>query len=96
MTSDGNGWYSYVINGFDSARVIFSDNGSNQTPAQNEPGYLVSGEKWFVGSTAYDSEPDGITVHFFNYNNWSNVNIYYYIGELTGSQWTGVPMNPEG
>lgn len=32
MTSDGNGWYSYNIYGYDSARVIFSDNGSIRIP----------------------------------------------------------------
>ena len=96
MTSDGNGRYSYDIYGYDSAKVIFSDNGNNQDPAQNEPGYDVSGEKWYINGQLYDSEPDGITVHFYNYDNWSNVNIYYYNGDITGSDWTGVPMFANG
>lgn len=96
MTSDGNGWYSYDIYGYDSARVIFSNNGSNQNPGQNEPGYSVSGEKWYVNGSFYDSEPDGITVHFYNYNNWNNVNIYYYSGNLEGTSWTGTPMFADG
>ena len=96
MTSDGNGWYSYDIYGYDSAKVIFSDNGNNQDPAQNESGYDVSGEKWYINGQLYDSEPDGITVHFYNYDNWNNVNIYYYSDEITGSDWTGVPMSSDG
>lgn len=96
MTSDGNGWYSYDIYGYDSARVIFSDNGNNQDPAQNQPGYDVNGEKWYISGKLYDSEPDGITVHFYNSDNWNNVNIYYYNGNITGSDWTGVPMSADG
>ena len=46
MTSDGDNWYSYTVSNFDEIRIIFSNNGSNQYPAQNEPGILVSGEKW--------------------------------------------------
>lgn len=67
MTSDGNGWYSYDIYGFDEVKVIFSDNGANQIPQQNETGYTVTGEKWFINGTLYDAEPDGITVHFYDY-----------------------------
>ncbi len=48
MTSEGNGWYGYTISGMSSAQVIFSNNGSDQNPAQNEPGYSVSGEKWYT------------------------------------------------
>ena len=96
MTSDGNGWYSYDIYGFDEVKVIFSDNGANQIPQQNETGYTVTGEKWFINGTLYDAEPDGITVHFYDYNNWGNVNIYYYNGNLEGTSWTGVPMYADG
>ncbi len=96
MTSDGNGWYSYDIYGFDEVKVIFSDNGANQIPQQNETGYTITGEKWFINGTLYDAEPDGITVHFYDYNNWGNVNIYYYNGNLEGTSWTGVPMYADG
>ena len=97
MTAEGSGWYGYVISGMDSARVIFSNNGSNQTPGQNEPGYEVSGEKWFVGDTQYSSEPEGLKVHFYNYNNWSSVKIYYY--DATGEAeyaWPGAGMSADG
>ena len=96
MTSDGNGWYSYDIYGFEEVKVIFSNNGTNQVPAQNQPGYTVTDEKWFLNGTQYNSEPDGITVHYQDYNNWGNVNIYYYSGNLEGTSWTGVPMYPDG
>lgn len=96
MTSDGNGWYSYDIYGFEEAKVIFSNNGSEQNPEQNQIGYTVTGEKWFVNNTWYDAEPDGITVHYYDYNNWGNVNIYYYNGNLEGNDWTGVPMYADG
>ena len=96
MTSDGNGWYSYDIYGFEEVKVIFSNNGANQVPAQNQPGYTVTDEKWFLNGTQYNSEPDGITVHYQDYNNWGNVNIYYYNGNLEGTSWTGVPMYADG
>ena len=96
MTSDGNGWYSYDIYGFEEVKVIFSNNGTNQVPTQNQPGYTVTDEKWFLNGTQYNSEPDGITVHYQDYNNWGNVNIYYYSGNLEGTSWTGVPMYPDG
>lgn len=96
MTSDGNGWYSYDIYGFEEVKVIFSNNGTNQVPAQNQPGYTVTDEKWFLNGTQYNSEPNGITVHYQDYNNWGNVNIYYYNGNLEGTSWTGVPMYADG
>lgn len=96
MTSDGNGWYSYDIYGFEEVEIIFSNNGANQVPAQNQPGYTVTDEKWFLNGTQYNSEPDGITVHYQDYNNWGNVNIYYYNGNLEGTSWTGVPMYADG
>ena len=85
MNDFGDGWYSYTINNLKTAKVIFSDNGANQNPAQNQEGYSVSGEKWYLNGSWYDSEPNGITVHFNNYNDWDNVNIYYYNGNKTGT-----------
>lgn len=35
-------------------------------------------------------------MHFNNYNDWDNVNIYYYNGNKTGTSWTGNPMIPDG
>lgn len=96
MNSDGGNWYSFSVNDVENVKVIFSNNGANQNPAQNQEGYSVSGEKWYLNGSWYDSEPNGITVHFNNYNDWDNVNIYYYNGNKTGTSWTGNPMIPDG
>ena len=45
MNNDGDNWYSYTISGYSSAKVIFSNNGADQYPAQNQEGLTVSGEK---------------------------------------------------
>nr|WP_312291539.1 starch-binding protein [Clostridium chromiireducens] len=42
MTKEGDGSYSYTLpEGFGDAKVIFSDNGNNQTPAQGQAGYII-------------------------------------------------------
>ncbi|WLR42713.1 alpha-amylase family glycosyl hydrolase [Bacillus carboniphilus] len=66
MTDEGDGWYTYTIvddntEYVESAYVIFKDDLGNQTPAQNESGMLVQGEKWFDGTTWYDNNPDNDT-----------------------------------
>ncbi|MGN0537411.1 MAG: starch-binding protein, partial [Acutalibacteraceae bacterium] len=96
MISDGNGWYSYDIYGFEDVKVIFSNNGANQSPAQGQAGYTVTSDGWFINDTWYDAEPDGITVHYYNYDDWANVNIYYYNGVIEGTEWVGVPMYADG
>lgn len=96
MKSEGDGWYTYEVCGYDEVKVIFSDKGANQIPGQNQTGYTVTGDKWFAGGLWYDDKPVGITVHFHNYNNWENVNIYYYSGEFENAVWSGVPMRSDG
>lgn len=96
MTSEGGNWYSYTITDMSAPKVIFSDKGNNQYPAENQEGLSVSGEQWYLSGTFYDSQPEGITVHYHNYDNWDNVNIYYYSGDKTGSDWTGNPMTADG
>ena len=78
MTSDGDNWYSYTVSNFDEIRVIFSNNGSNQYPAQNEPGILISGEKWFKNGNLYSQDPDTyhVNVHYYNGSGWSSPYIY--------------------
>ena len=42
MTKESDGSYSYTLpEGFGDAKVIFSDNGSNQTPVQGQAGYTI-------------------------------------------------------
>lgn len=58
MCPEGDGWYFYDIPGHREVNVLFSDNGINQIPESNQTGYTVSGERWFVNGTWYDSEPE--------------------------------------
>ncbi|PJI09778.1 MULTISPECIES: chitobiase/beta-hexosaminidase C-terminal domain-containing protein [Clostridium] len=60
MTSEGNGWYSYTIQGWTTAKVLFTD-GTNQTPGKNQPGLDVTGEEWYENGIWYASNPDGLT-----------------------------------
>lgn len=95
MSADGNNWYSYTINGFEQVRVIFSNNGNNQIPGQNQDGYLIQGEKWYCLGSWYDHEPKNTVVHYYNSDNWSNVKLYYYQDSLNSPSWPGVSMYHE-
>ena len=39
-------------------KVIFSNNGADQYPGQNEEGLSVSGEKWYKSGNFYNQNPD--------------------------------------
>lgn len=97
MQSDGGGWYSYRIAGMSSARVLFSDRGASQYPARGEDGIEISGERWVVDGNVYDTQPSGITVHYFDYYSWGNIHMYWY-GASGASRysWPGVCMFPDG
>ena len=95
MSNDGNDWYSYTINGFDEVRVIFSDNGNNQNPRQNQDGYLIQDEMWYCSGNWYAHEPENTIVHYYNSDNWSNVKLYYYQGSLNSPKSPGVLMHHE-
>ncbi len=102
MNRESGNWYVYEITGCETANVIFSDAGNNQVPGQNEPGFPVTGDKWYYNGTWYDENPleagddSSVKVHFYNYNDWDNAYIYYYgEGDIT-PEWPGTPMNPEG
>lgn len=96
MISEGNNWYVYEISGYSKANVIFSDSGSSQIPSQNQEGYQLTHEGWYVDGIWYDQKPDGITVHYYNYDSWNNVYIYYYDDDNIGTCWPGVPMYEDG
>ncbi len=42
----GNNWYTYEELDAQTAKVLFTDGGTNQEPGVNQPGYPVSGEVW--------------------------------------------------
>ncbi|MDQ0232256.1 carbohydrate binding domain-containing protein [Metabacillus malikii] len=58
MESEGNGWYSYTIDGADSSRIIFKDSSGKQSPAQGEAGFLRSSEGWYMDGKWYDENPE--------------------------------------
>ncbi|MBU3215626.1 starch-binding protein [Clostridium estertheticum] len=61
MNSDGNSWYSYTIQNCSTAKVIFND-GKHQNPGMNQPGFDVTGEKWYEDGKWYTSNPDVLVV----------------------------------
>lgn len=100
MTHEKGNWFLYKITGIASPKVIFSNKGVSQDPGVNQEGYSVSGEMWYKNGKWYTKDPSKnekqIKVHFYNYNNWKNVNIYYTDGEETPVSWPGAAMTPTG
>lgn len=98
MTDDGNGWYSYTINGQDCASIIFNDNGANQTDD-----LFRCGEGWYDGQW-HNTNPDGnpppptgLTLHF-KPNGYTNPSIYFWAVTPTAqtTSWPGESMTNEG
>ncbi|GIP52815.1 hypothetical protein J42TS3_18500 [Paenibacillus vini] len=58
MIKENGDWYSYKIEGVDSATLIFRDGSGKQNPGQNKPGFTRSADGWFDG-TWHDANPDG-------------------------------------
>ena len=93
MVDDGNGWYSYKITGYENAKVLFNDGGTNQIPATMVEGFYVDSDMWYRNGVQTDERPDEITVYFYKPSNWSAPNIYYYLNNNdTGPIWPGVAM----
>lgn len=79
MEARGGGWYSCEVPGYGSVRGIFSDGGASQWPGAGEPGVVLSGgSAWVVDGRVYGSEPEGVTVHFFDWDSWGRVCLYWY------------------
>jgi glycosidase len=55
MTDDGDGWWVITISGETSASLIFSNNGSGQTPdlSRDKTGWYFTDNQW------YDENPEG-------------------------------------
>jgi alpha-amylase len=102
MTDEGNGWFGYKIDKWESAKVIFNS-GSSQIPAAQQSGFDVTGEKWYMNGVWYNTKPSinptaSIKVHFYNITGWGTPNIYYYDDTKVkqGPAWPGVAMVSEG
>ncbi|GIP15234.1 alpha-amylase [Paenibacillus montaniterrae] len=86
MTNQGNGWYSYTIKGWDRARVIFNSNGQ-QTPAAQQPGYLLANNAWIKDGTVSYTAPEeqeeeaNVTFHVQNATTMLGQNIYL-VGDI--------------
>ncbi|MGB0525211.1 MAG: starch-binding protein [Flammeovirgaceae bacterium] len=101
--ADGDGWYSYTIDGNDCSSIIFSDNGANKTDDLNR-----CNEGWYDGTTWHDTKPsdgggnDGgggtsdLTVHFKKPSNWGVATIYFWQenngNPTSGTSWPGESM----
>lgn len=59
MENMNDSWYRYTITKYSNAKVIFND-GTNQVPAANNPGFDVSGAMWYDNGTWYRYNPDTI------------------------------------
>lgn len=57
MTEVSDGWYAYTITKYASAKVMFND-GTNQIPAQNQPGLDATGIMWYKNGVWCNSESD--------------------------------------
>ncbi|OHX64605.1 hypothetical protein NH26_23835 [Flammeovirga pacifica] len=54
MTSEGNGWYTYTIDGATSSNLLFHNGSGGQTPDLNR-----SGEGWYKDGQWYNTNPEG-------------------------------------
>lgn len=75
MNSDGNGWYSYTIHGWQSANILFND-GKKQIPSAGQPGFSISQESWVKDGKIYTSNPEQTsTPTSINISSPSNINV---------------------
>ncbi len=109
MTDDGNNWKTVSIPtaASDNLKVIFNDGNGNQisdvtvNSRDNNCFTSVSGND--VYATKHAAEADHslpfstTTVHFYDSDNWGNVNAYTYgdLGELLGG-WPGAAATDDG
>lgn len=67
-----------------------------QHPGINQPGIEIKQtEMWVVNETAYNSKPNGITVHFYRPYDWEywDTRVYFYEDNNILMQWPGTLMN---
>lgn len=58
MTSEGNNWYTYTIEGATSASMLFNCNSNKETADLNN---VKEGEWWYKNNQWYDYDPSGPT-----------------------------------
>jgi alpha-amylase len=100
MASEGNGWYSYSFASAESASLIFSDSGNNQTDDLSR-----SGTGWYKGGSWFNENPDGqgdnggedLVLYYFNSGNFTAPTAYFWENDsAAGTSWPGEPMIDEG
>ncbi len=96
--ADHDGWYSIEI-GIEYKSIIFND-GTNQTDNLNindVDGLYYYNNGWTNGFGEFidpdpTPTPDKVTVYFYNYKDWANVNAYAWVSGTDGKDWPGQPM----
>ncbi|WP_425464217.1 carbohydrate binding domain-containing protein [Paenibacillus lentus] len=95
MTKVAGDWYSYKIEGVDSATLIFKDNSGKQNPGQNQAGLVRTADGWYDGVQWHESNPDEPG----DIEEPNKVTVYYKQGYATpyihyrpeGGTWTASP-----
>lgn len=105
MTSDGDGWYSYTLNG-NCSNIIFSDNGTNKTDDLSRCGdgwYDPSTDAWTdtkPATTTPPTETGSFTVYLKKPDNWSAATVYFWQenngNPSSSTTWPGESMTNEG
>ncbi|PAD92076.1 alpha-amylase family glycosyl hydrolase [Shouchella clausii] len=88
-----NGWYMYTIEGAESARILFKDDGANQWPGPGEDGFYRDQDGWFDGEW-HPEKPDlanAITIYYKT--GWTDPHIHYSLNQEAWTTLPGVPLN---
>lgn len=66
LEKDSDGWYSYSQPLWENAKVIFSNAGGSQNPAQGQSGFDVKDEMWYYQGKWYTQNPTVPTINSIN------------------------------
>ena len=94
MQDEGFGWWRYSIEGVESAKLVVHDNSGNQSEDLDR-----AGEGWYADGQWYDHNPDGLVVHFFKPEGWSETVLIHYwdtVPDVGETAWPGEAMVAEG
>ena len=98
MTAEADGWYKYTFTNATCANLIFSNNGSSQTPDLSR----CNTEGWYMNGAWYNSKPvvTGLTIHYKKPTSWSTARMHYWNVTATpavpATTWPGVQMTNDG